>query len=255
MRLKVGADQDAIEMFAAADPAFILRCGRIEPEPWQLDICRCKDPRILLLICRQVGKSTTAAAIGISRMLQHPDTPVIIAAPTQVQAQEVLRKGRANLRDLGIRATNDSETKIELRNGSRMLAKSDKPESLRSYSNSQLIILDEAAYIDNEIYEAVEPMLAKDGQIMMMSTPFGARGLFYATWKDETGFWRRLKVTAPEVPWKYPPEVLAEKRNDPLMTEAKFAQEYYCEFGDAVDAAFRAEDIENACSDEFGALY
>ncbi|KKL72988.1 hypothetical protein LCGC14_2079450, partial [marine sediment metagenome] len=171
MRLKTDADLVTAEMFAAADPAFVLRCGGIEPEPWQEDICRCKDLRILLLICRQVGKSTTAAVIGLSRMLQHADTPVIIVAPKQDQAKETLRKGKNFLRGIGVTPVGDATTKIELANGSRMLVMSDKNVSARGFSDSQLIILDEASRIDNDIYEAVEPMLARDGQMMMMSTP------------------------------------------------------------------------------------
>lgn len=255
MRLRTDIPDEMVSLLAAADPAFVMRCDGLEPDDWQREICRCNDPRILLLICRQVGKSSTAAAIGVSRMLQHPDTPVIILAPKQDQAKETLRKGKKYLRSLGISTPGDATTRIEIANRSRMLVMSDKNVSARGFSDSQLIILDEASRIDNEIYSAVEPMLAADGQIMMLTTPFGARGLFYAAWKDESGFWRKIMITAEQVPRKYPPDVLAAKRADPQFSEREFAQEYMCEFVDTVDAAFSTADIEATITSDVEPLY
>lgn len=210
-----------------------------------------------MLVCRQAGKSSTAAAIGVSRMLERPDTPVIIVCPTERQSNELLRKAKDYLRNMNlpIRMEGEAATKIELTNRSRMIALPGKPTTIRAFGNARLIILDEAAFIDNDVYSAVEPMLAADGQLIQMSTPYGSRGVFYESWKDDSGFWRKIIVTAPEVPRKYPPEVLAAKRIDPQISEREFAQEYMCEFVDTVDAAFTAADIENACSDEFSALY
>jgi hypothetical protein len=242
---------------AKTDPAWVMKQTGLFPDDWQREICRASDLRILMLVCRQAGKSSTAAAIGVSRMLGQPDTPVIIVCPTERQSNELLRKAKDYLRNLAlpIRMEGEAATKIELTNRSRMIALPGKPTTIRAFGNAALIILDEAAFIDDDVYAAVEPMLAADGQLIQMSTPYGKRGLFYTAWKSDTRFWRKIKITADQVPRKYPPDVLAAKRNDPLITEREFAQEYMCEFVDRVDSAFAAADIENAISDEFSALY
>ena len=246
-----------IEILATLDAGFVMRQSGLIPDDWQQTICDLRDARILMLVCRQAGKSSTAAAMGVSRMLAFPDTPVIIVCPTERQSNELLRKARAYLRNLDITTTilGDATTKIELSNGSRMLALPGKPTTIRAFGNSQLIILDEAAFIGDDVYLATEPMLASDGQMVMMSTPFGARGLFHAAWTDPTSPWRKIRVTAEQVPRRYPAHVLASKRADPLISPRQYAQEYLCEFVDTIDAVFEHELIQSAVSTDVLPLY
>jgi hypothetical protein len=54
---------------------------------------------------------------------------------------------------------------------------------VRGFSGTSLLIVDEAARVDDELYYAVRPMLAVSGGVLMMlSTPFGKRGVFYEEW-------------------------------------------------------------------------
>ncbi len=79
---------------------------------------------------------------------------------------------------------------------------------------------------------------------MMMSTPWGRRGVFYETWEKGEG-WERYKVPADQVP-RISPEFLAEEER--ALGPWFFEQEYYARFLDTVDQVFRTEDIEAALS-------
>ena len=49
--------------------------------------------------------------------------------------------------------------------------------TVRGFSAVSLMVVDEAARVPDDLYEAVKPMLAvTDGALWLMSTPFGRRG-------------------------------------------------------------------------------
>ena len=89
------------------------------------------------------------------------------------------------------------------------------------------------------------------GSLMMMSTPFGKRGVFYEEWENGTG-WERYTVTAEEVP-RISPEFLEEERQS--LGEWWYRQEYFCEFMDTVDQVFATEVVERAVTEEVKPLF
>ena len=61
----------ADDLALALDPALLMaRCG-LEPDPWQAELLREQPKRALLLCCRQSGKSTTTAVLGLHLSLIH----------------------------------------------------------------------------------------------------------------------------------------------------------------------------------------
>lgn len=256
MRSITSVDLAVADLLSIMDPGYIMRRAGLIPDDWQQTVCNLTAARILLLVCRQVGKSSCGAAMGLRLMLRWPETPVMIFSPRQDQSDELLRKCRLYMNNLNtnIRMIGDATTKIELSNGSRMLSKCGKPESSRSWGNSKLIILDEASRLDYELYETVVPMLAPDGQLMMMSTPAGKRGMFHTAWEVESD-WYKLKIIAEQVPRRWPPSALAAIRADPMMTERMYRQEFECSFEDTIDQAFSTADIDAAVCDDVKPLY
>jgi hypothetical protein len=89
------------------------------------------------------------------------------------------------------------------------------------------------------------------GRLMMLSTPFGKRGVFYEEWTGGEG-WERYTVTASECP-RIPPEFLEEERK--TLGPWWFAQEYECRFMDTVDQVFATEVIDKAITDEVAPLF
>src|SRR5215210_584473 len=167
--------------------SFAKRLG-IEPDPWQVDLLRSASERVLLNCCRQSGKSTMTAVIALHRALYHPGSLILCLAPALRQSQELFGKVLGFYRDLGRPVSPQAERKLslELENGSRIVTLPGTEKTIRGFSGTALLVLDEAARVADELYFAVKPMLAvSGGALMMMSTPYGKRGVFFEEWTSE----------------------------------------------------------------------
>jgi hypothetical protein len=232
-------------------------------DPWQALILRTEARRVIALTSRQTGKSTTAATDALHTAETENSGDIIIAAAKQDQAAEMLRKSKALYSiggsiyddDLGV----DSVLRIEMPNRSRILAVPGKAATVRSFTAKKLIV-DEAAYVPDEFYMAVFPMLAvSHGRISLYSTAHAKSGAFYDIWTEapEWDFrlppeaqeeaWLKIKVPWWECPRIRPEFIEAERRR---FGEQYVLREYCCEFADAITAAFRSEDIEAMARDD-----
>jgi hypothetical protein len=195
-----------------------------------------------------------AGVVALHRALTVPGSLALILAPAERQAKELFSKIAEAYRTLGHVIPADSYRKLgmELTNGSRIEALPGTEKTVRSFSGVDLLIVDEAARIADELYFAVRPMLAvSGGRLMMLSTPFGKRGVFYEEWTGGEG-WERYTVTASECP-RIPPAFLEEERK--TLGPWWFAQEYECRFMDTVDQVFATEVIDKAITEEVAPLF
>lgn len=223
------------------------------PDPWQGDLLRSDDPRILILCARQVGKSTATAMLALKTALTEPGSTTVITAPVQEQANELLRKVKAGYDAIGrpVGAVREAVTSLELRNGSRVLALPGKERRMRSYTTT-LLIADEAARIPDEVFSAAAPTLAvSGGREVMLSTAFAKSGRFYQEWTEGDGY-RRLSITARDCP-RIPPEFLQQERR--RLGQRWFDMEYLNVFGDDIAAVFSTEDIRAAMSADVMPLF
>lgn len=61
-------------------------------------------------------------------------------------------------------------------------------KTLRTFSAVDLLLLEEAARIDDALYYSTRPMLATSGgRLIMLSTPWGKRGVFHHEWEYGVG--------------------------------------------------------------------
>ncbi len=227
----------------ALDRVAFARGLNLEPDPWQQNLLRSTSRRVLLNVSRQAGKSTICAVIGLHRALYYPGSLVLCLSPSLRQSQELFRKALGFYRTLDKPVPPESETKLSLtlENGSRILCLPGTESRIRGFSNVALLLVDEAARVEDELYFAVRPMLAvSGGTIMMLSTPHGRRGVFYEAWAKGVG-WEKYEVPATQVP-RIPESFLEEERLS--LGPWWYAQEYECRFMDTIDAVFRTEDIE-----------
>lgn len=233
------------DLARALDPSRIMAAGVDgEPDPWQNDVLRGNGDRTLMLVTRQGGKSTTIAAKALHRAVYTPGSLTLLVAPSQRQSSELFAKVtglyRANDRPVGVDKV--SALRMTMKNGSRILALPGSEKTIRGYSGVDLLVLDEAARVDDELYYAVRPMLAvSGGELVALTTPYGKRGWFYDEWTEGAGDWQRVRVTAYECP-RISEEFLEEERRK--MPDMWFRAEYLCEFTDTVDSVFATEDIE-----------
>jgi hypothetical protein len=237
------------------DPALLLTDAGLTPDPWQMELLRSQAPQTLLLCSRQVGKSTTAAALALRAALLEPPALVLLLSPTLRQSGELFRdKVRRLYLDLGkpVPALRETALTLELTNGSRIISLPGEEGSIRGYSGVRLLVVDEAARVPDSLYCSVRPMLAvSQGRLVCLSTPFGKRGFFFEEWEGQ-GEWQRVRITAEQCP-RIPTAFLDEERR--AIGERWYRQEYECSFEDTIDQLFSYADVMAALDDGLQPLF
>ena len=158
---------------------------------------------------------------------------------------EHLARARGEARGHG-----ENATSLALPNGSRIVGLPGTEGTVRGFSAVSMLLIDEAARVPDASYNSLRPMLAVgNGDLWVMSTPWGKRGFFY----DLVGARRRRvgrRHMAPATECaRIPAEFLEEERRE--LGSKWFAQEYLCEFVDdgagwfdrsLVEAALRGDE-------------
>jgi hypothetical protein len=239
----------AADLTLALDRVAFARELGISPDPWQQDLLRSGSDRILLNITRQGGKSTMSAVIALHRALYHPGSLVLCLAPAERQSKELFSKIVGFYRKLHDAPPPASDRKLgmHLANGSRIEALPGSERTVRSFSGVDLLLLDEASRIEDALYYAVKPMIAvSGGSLLMLSTPYGRRGVFHKEWIEGIG-WQRYEVPASECP-RIPAAFLEAERQS--MPAWWFDQEYGCKFSETEDQLFSHQMIAGARDDD-----
>jgi hypothetical protein len=233
--------------------SFARRLG-LEPDPWQEDLLRSTSERVLLNCCRQSGKSTMTAIIALHRALYHPSSLILCLAPALRQSQELFSKIALFYRNLGrpVSAVAERKLSLELENHSRIITLPGSEKTVRGFSGAALLVVDEAARVDDSLYYAVRPMLAvSGGSLMMLSTPYGKRGVFFEEWANGIG-WERYEVPASQCP-RISEAFLEEERRS--LPRRVYRQEYECSFEETDDQVFSFEDVAAAISQDVTPLF
>jgi hypothetical protein len=234
--------------------AFAREAADFTLDAWQGEMLRSEAPRILLNIHRQGGKSTTTAILALHKALADPGSLVLLLAPSERQSKELFTKIAAMYRGLGHPLPADSHRKLgmELAGGSRIEALPGVERTVRGFSGVDLLVVDEASRVADGLYHAVRPMLAvSGGRLVLLSTPYGKRGVFFEEWSQGSG-WERYEVPASECP-RISPEFLEEERRS--LPARVHRQEYECSFEETDDAVFAFEDVAGAMSEEVAPLF
>ncbi len=239
-----------------SDACLMARRAGLMPDLWQANLLR-SDARQMVLNCsRQSGKSTITSILALHQAIYKPDSLILLLSPSLRQSQELFRKLQdfynALESDYLPTATEESALRMELSNGSRIVALPGKEATIRGFSGVSLLIIDEASRVEDALYQSVRPMLAvSGGRIVLLSTPFGKRGFFFHEW-TEGHDWQRVKITASECP-RIDKDWLERERK--MIGDWWHSQEYGCEFLETTDSVFNFKDIELAVSDEVEPLY
>lgn len=216
-------------------------------DKWQEDVLN-TNGNIVLRSGRQVGKSTVISIKSAEYAVLNAKKSIMIISATERQAYLLFSKVLGYIHDnykSHMKAGKDRPTKseIKLKNGSiiRCLPTGTDGLGIRGYT-VDLLIADEAAFIPQDVWPAVTPMLSTTGGTqILLSTPFGKEGYFYDCFNDD-GF-TKFHISTPEI---------AEQRKEPQkssmiqhleqekkrMTQVQFAQEYLGEFVDELMQLF-----------------
>jgi hypothetical protein len=217
-----------------------------EADQWQQSLLRTEEPRVILNCSRQSGKSTACAIKGLHRAIFSPGALILLISPSLRQSKELFGKVTNSLKSLQPVQVLDEDNRLSctLESGSRICSLPGDPKTIRGYSAPSLILADEAAFTVDELFTALRPMLAVSrGQLILMSTPFGRRGVFFDTWQSGGDAWQRISVPATDCP-RISAEFLKQERES--MSEWRFRQEYMCEFVETVDQIFSYDVIRAA---------
>lgn len=215
----------------------------LRPDPWQTQVLQSSATRLLLNCARQTGKSTITALLSIHTAHYSPGALILLLSPTLRQSQELFKKALDihHSLDHPVATEAQSALRLELANGSRIVSLPGKEETVRGYSGVEILVVDEAARVSDDLYLSVRPMLAvSGGRLLALSTPFGTRGWWYEAWRSKEP-WERYEVPASTCP-RISSDFLGEERE--AMGQWWYAQEYECQFLDAETQPFRREDID-----------
>lgn len=224
-----------------------------KPDPWQAEVLDSSGKKILLCCSRQSGKSSVSSILASHTALFRPGSLTLMVSPSLRQSSELFRKFLSYLEvldEMPIRAE-DTKLSIKLDNGSRVVSLPGSEGTIRGYSAVNLLIIDEAARVVDDLYFAVKPMLAVSrGRLLALSTPFGKRGWFFDEWSHGQG-WQKHTIKATECP-RISSEFLESERQS--MPRAVFQSEYMCEFTEATDSVFGYDDVMRAISSDIEPL-
>ncbi len=219
------------QMASRMDPvSFAQLFLGITPDERQSVVLRSRSPQLILNCSRQWGKSTVSSVLALHQAHFHPKSLVLVVSPTLRQSGELIRKIMTYLPSLGIRKKGDgvNSLSLELPNGSRIVGLPGRDGTIRGFSGTSLLIIDEASQVADSLYRSVRPFLAasKNGRMVVLSTPYGTRGFFWQEW-ERGADWERVETPATECP-RFNPEFLERERKS--MGESWFKQEYLCQF-------------------------
>ncbi len=233
--------------------------SEIEWDEWQRQVLQTKGN---MAICagRQVGKSTVISKDAGEFAMNHPKMSIMIIASVERQALLLFEKvlSYIYIKDKNaIKTGKDRPTKheLKLKNSSiiRCLPTGDSGYGIRGYTIDRLYA-DEAAYIREEVWAAVTPMLATTGgDIVLLSTPCGTEGYFYRQFHNTK--WTRIYVNAEDVAAKRnEPQrsnmVIFQKEEKERMTKLQYQQEYLGLFVGGIQRFFSDEIIDKICTGE-----
>jgi hypothetical protein len=238
------------EGFAFDPVAFARKALNFPVDDVQAKVLELGSKRGILNCSRQRGKTTVMAIKILHRAYFVPKSQILVIAPTERQSGELVAKAAGHLSALGLRVRGDGRNKISLvlPNASRIVGLPNKEKNIRGFT-ADMLLVDEAARVPDDLYDAVRPMLAVSaGELWLLSTPNGKRGFFYDEWVNGSEGWLRVKADALDCP-RYPREFLEFERR---RNEANFRQEYLCEFVQHTGALFDEAQVRQCLSDEAG---
>lgn len=220
---------------------------------YQLDMARSKAKRRIACCGRQIGKTWWVAIEAIHFAATHPQSKVLVVSAGEIAALRLLEICSLLISRspdlLAPSVVSDYKSKIVFSNGAQIESVPASERQIRSAS-IDLLIIDEAGMVSNEIWRAAEGTTTArpDARFVITSTPWGGREhWFRQLWQkgmDEpdalTHSWHLPSSVSPFVT----AEVLAQRQSE--MPASVFAQEYLAEWVEEVGAFFTTDELDDS---------
>jgi hypothetical protein len=215
-------------------------------DKWQEQLILEENKNVCIRAGRQVGKSLGVALKALFYALKYDKRTVLIVAASQRQSSLLFEKVTEFAKILAPEMITEEPTltKMLLKNGSKIysLPVGKTGYSIRGFA-IDLLICDEAAFIPENVWTALTPMLATtNGKLILLSTPFGKGGFYYNCFGDSA--YRSFHLNSEECP-RIPKEFLKSEKE--RMSRIQYAQEYLGEFVEEFNCYFPTALIKSCC--------
>lgn len=198
------------------------------PEPTQVEVLDSQAQRLILCCPRQWGKTTIVAMKALHYALNHPNHEILVLSDSEDHAGILVRKiiAYASILHIHGRRAHGKQHSITLPNGAKIFAVAHNLSAPVGYT-VHIVIVDEAALVDDAVFAYVSRTLARtNGAMWLLSTPRGQTGLFYTIWHEEETSYQKIKATLTDAAYLNPAFVQEQKRLFP----STFRQDFLCEF-------------------------
>ena len=228
---------------------FFWECTQNPPYTFQSQILNDEQKYLVVRSGRQLGKTEVISVKALYEAIYQPNSQILVVSATQRQSDILYSRIRSFAKKVGLleNILVDSRELLQFDNGSeiRPLPAGDKGDKIRGFSPT-LLILDEAAFIPDLVFEAIEPSLAHTGgKLWMISTPFGKKGFFYEAFGKEQ--FSDYHIPASKYPDCYAKGWLEDKHKE--LNQVAYDQEYEAEFVSDADNFFPLELIKECAKD------
>mgnify|MGYP003146766990 CR=1 FL=1 len=265
-----------IKTLSKEDPSIFAKFYLgIEPFVYQDKVLNDNSKRIIVCSSRQIGKTYVTAIRALHYAMFNEDSSILVFSRNNNQSKKFLREMK-NIMQLGMdnlkhtmdkqpstywdepgpwifpqnidkKKPNNTE-EFSLTNGS-IIRSLPATDSSRGYT-ADLVIVDEAAFVQDEIFEMViEPTVRfTGGSIILLSTPNGQKCYFYHLFdpldkreeNDYSRYWWKWELCPNENIKK-----MTEKKRK-VLDPMRFAQEYEAQFTVDADSFFQSRKIREA---------
>ena len=210
---------------------------------------------------RQVGKSVLLIGELLYFSINHSKTVNGCISPTLNQARKLYKEILSATQNSGvIKKKNDSLLEIEFINGSTILFKSaEQKDSLRGYTYTGLLCIDEAAYIQDEVFSIVKPSTdVHKTPVLIVSTPKFRLGFFFELFQK--GLTGNPNISSYDFNNFDTSELLSASALEmyrQMLPKNQFLTEYLGEFLDSDSSVFTGfkECINQPKNDEYNQVF
>ena len=221
---------------------------KIEYYKWQKDVLATKS-NLILRSGRQVGKSEVISEKCKNYALSNPNKTVMVIAFVERQAllifSKILNKiHREDPKQILGGQDKPTKHKITLKNGTEIycFAAGETGYGIMGYT-IDLLIADEAAFINEEVWNSVIPTLAAtQGIVWLLSTPKLKEGFYWDCFEDDD--YANFHESSEDCP-HITPEFLAKFKK--RFTKSQYSQMILGEFLEGSQRIFSDEWIEKVC--------
>ncbi|QIK50216.1 hypothetical protein G8C36_22240 [Gordonia terrae] len=216
-----------------------------------------RSPARIRVMCagRQVGKSRTLAIEALHRAFTQAGALVLLVSAGDVAARRLLEECAtlANASPL-LRGSvvDDQRTQLTLSNGSRIISVPASQKQIRGWP-VDLLIIDEAGFVDNDIWRAAEPAtIARPGsRIILSSSPWGGIEDFFRQLFNRGMESPDARYASFHWPSSLNPLISADDLEAIRERESShyFNREYLAEWTDEAGAFFATDEISRSVAD------